>query len=217
MNNDGNRRDLISALELAKNIIFDFDGVLADSEFFQLKIWRELILEKKYAVSEFPIYAIAGIDDRIAIENLVPGLEPPAYDYLVAEKQRRCRARAQEVTPVDSALELLTFLNSSKRLYICSNSRAVEIHQFVQYNFPAIKFNLIIGKGDFVREKPDPAPYLKMLESAKISVAGSLVFEDSTAGVQSAQAAGLNVIYLNRYGIRLPNVNSILSFREIIR
>jgi len=57
--------------------------------------------------------------------------------------------------------------------------------------------------------KPDPAPYLKIVESAGISKCESVVIEDSRVGVMSAAAAGIPVIHLDRYDIRIRGVSSV--------
>ncbi|KAA3658562.1 MAG: HAD family phosphatase [Calditrichaeota bacterium] len=198
-----------------KNIIFDFDGVIADSEFFQLKIWDEVLRELGYDVGELPISAIAGIADELAIRNLLPAQSPAIYKKLVFEKKQRCQRQKLDIEPVRGIDEFLAFHQTEKSFSICSNSPASEIKEFTERHFPSIAFQKILGKGDFSKEKPDPAPYLKLIEITGILPDESVVVEDSVAGVKAARAAGLHVIYLDRYGIAIPNVQSVSSIRGI--
>ncbi len=208
-------RTIATILQNSKNFIFDFDGVLADSEYFQFDIWQELIAEYKFTTENFHISAIAGIDDRIAIENLAPGLEEALYKQLVLEKQKRCRERLDEIRPVAGMQQFLANVAMKKNRFICSNSPAKEIGLFIGKNYPDIAFRHIIGKGDFEKEKPDPAPFLKLLQLCRINPAESVVFEDSIVGVQAAIAAGLPVIYLNRYQTELAGVLTCYAVSDL--
>ena len=207
---------LLNLLQKAKNFIFDFDGVLADSEFFQLSIWQELVQEAGFASNNFHISAIAGIDDRMAIENLVPGLSIEIYQVFVDEKQKRCAARAAEIQPVDGMRGFLRHNAGKKFFYICSNSYAKEIIPFTVQHFAGIDFLHILGKGDFPRAKHHPDPYLQLLHIAQLQPQDCVVFEDSEAGVQAAKSAGLPVVYLNRYGIALADTPSFCDLSSLI-
>ncbi|MCA9730881.1 MAG: HAD family phosphatase [Deferribacteres bacterium] len=199
-----------------KNILFDFDGVIADSEFFQLKIWGEILAEEGFAISELGISAIAGIADELAIQNLFPGQNEAIYRTLVRKKKQRCEERSQEIAPVQGMREFLNTYHSTRAFYICSNSHAREIRHFTQSHFPDIPFQKILGRGDFSNQKPDPAPYLKLMELTGITPAESIVIEDSAAGVKAAQAAGLTVIYFDRYGLKIPKVKAVVSLDALI-
>jgi len=181
-------------------VIFDFDGVIADSEEFQLCIWREILTHRALPHSNLNINAIAGLADREVIENVVPGLSACDYDQLVALKNACCRERAHEIKPVPGSQELLEVLSKRKHLYVCSSSREADIRSFLSYRFPKVQFRGIIARGAYKRPKPAPDPYLEAIRFAGLPRPLIIAIEDSDVGVASAIAAGINVIRLDRYG-----------------
>lgn len=209
-------KTLINLVQKAKKFIFDFDGVLADSEFFQLQIWQEIIDEFKLPKDNIHISLIAGLDDRDAIENLVDGFSNDAYQQLVEEKQKRCAARAAEVQPVAGMQQFLEAMKADKNFYICSNSYAREIVPLIKKFYSGIEFIHILGKGDFARGKPHPDPYLKLLQIAQLQPDSCLVFEDSLAGIRAAKSAGLQVIYVDRYGIPIADTPACTDLSALL-
>lgn len=209
--------DVLRAIAEADNLIFDYDGVLADSEEFQLDVWRQLFAERLLPTDHLSIASIAGVSDRLAVENSCPGLPAPLYDDLVKEKKRRCAEQAGRVEPVAGMRELLATLHPEKALFICSSSPRSTISSFVDRQFPGVAFQAVIGKGDYERPKPHAAPYLKLLEQTGISADRSLAIEDSLAGLQSARAAGLPVIHFDRYGSSAGDTWSVGAASSLTR
>ena len=183
----------------ADAVVFDFDGVLADSEEFQLRIWAEILSEDGLSTKRLNIPAIAGIPDRQAIENSVPGLTDEVYERLLNLKMQRCRARLHEVQPVPGAEALLTSLQGYKQLHICSSSHEANIREFLNRCFPKFRFDEIVGVESYTRTKPAPDSYLTVLKRRKLRSCNAIAIEDSEAGAMSAYAAGLQVIWLDRY------------------
>jgi HAD superfamily hydrolase (TIGR01509 family) len=203
--------DALNAISEAKNLVIDFDGVIANSEEFQLAVWRELFTERRLPLDRLSLQAIAGFPDRRALAGLCPGLPTAFYEELVKEKKRRCIERVAEVQPVPGARQFLESVSGVKDLFICSGSPIATIERFLDWNFPSIRFHSIVGKGDYAHPKPCPDPYLALLERAKIRPQETVVIEDSQPGVESAQAAGLRVIRLDRYATTQSGAPSVPS------
>ena len=91
------------------------------------------------------------------------------------------------------------------------------IDRFLTEKLPEIEFKSILGRGEYPLPKPDPAPYLKMVESAGILEAESVAIEDSSAGVRSATAAGIPVIQLDRYGAATEGVPSVRHAAQLVK
>jgi HAD superfamily hydrolase (TIGR01509 family) len=207
--------EIASLIWESKNIILDFDGVIADSEEFQLAIWTEVLMERDFPTAHLTVNTIAGIPDRVVIERAYPGLMPELYDELRAVKVQRHRERLVEVKPVPGIQSFIEKMSGKKDLFICSSSPVSVISDFIASHLPGIAFKLIIGKGDYQHIKPHPEPYLKTVERAGIKPQETLVIEDSQAGVKSALAAGLRVIHLNRYGQGNGHVPTVTSAWEL--
>lgn len=208
------RHNMRINLKNVDNIIFDFDGVIADSEYFQLYIWESLLKERNLTLSNLKLKSIAGISDFLAISNLCPGLEEGDYKSLVDEKKKRFNDKIGMLKPVPGIERIFNQFLNRKAFFICSNSPRELIDFFMAKYFPFVKVKVIVSNGDFKSKKPDPEPYQVLLKRAQINALQAVVIEDSAAGVQSASGIGLNVIYLNRYDISIPEVPQIKSLEE---
>ncbi len=197
-----------------KNIVFDFDGVIADTEFFQLNVWKILLKERNLPHNNLNLSAIAGVPDLVAITKACPGLRKQEYVTLVKEKKNRCDDDFETIKPVPKIGKVFDSYYKDKHFFVCSNSPKKLIDNFMEKYFPNVKIECIVSKGDFIKPKPDPEPYLLLLKNSKITTDESVVIEDSIAGIKSAQQAGLNVIYLNRYKITIPNIFQIGSLNN---
>ena len=210
------KNELINVIQFVESIIFDFDGVIANSEEFQFNIWEELFEKNKLPKDRLSIQNISGISDRIAIEKACPGLSTDIYDEITKEKKKICKVRYHEILPVQGVEAFLNSVNFKKNLFICSSSYAVDISVFMHKFFPMIEIKSIVGKGDYDKPKPDPAPYLKIMENVKSNMNKCVVIEDSLAGLQSAQKVGLPTIHFDKYSYNLNNVLSFKSFDHIL-
>lgn len=203
-----------AGLKNVNNIILDFDGVIADSEYFQLDIWEGLLKERNLPVNNLKLKAIAGISDFLAISNLCPGLEEGDYKDLVDEKKKRFNDKIDMLKPVSGIDRIFKLFLNRKAFFICSNSSRELIDFFMAKHFPFVRINVIVSKGDFKNRKPDSEPYHVLLRRARINAPQAVVIEDSAAGIHSASGVGLNVIYLNRYDIHIADVPQIKSLKE---
>jgi beta-phosphoglucomutase len=204
-----------SLIRSAHAIIFDFDGVLADSEEFQFSLWQELFQERGLPLDHLAMGVMAGAADSKALPLVLPGRTTAEYRELIDEKQRRYVDRLTDVPPVDGAVEFVTGVYREKRLFVCSNSPRDLIAAFLRYRFPAGAFESIVSAEDFTRIKPDPEPYLKALDRTGLAAHAVVAIEDSRPGVTSARAAGLPVIHLDRYGAGFDGVPTVAGYADI--
>ncbi|KXT79006.1 Beta-phosphoglucomutase [Streptococcus sp. DD13] len=93
----------------------------------------------------------------------------------------------------------LTNLSVDQRCAVCSSSPRKRGKRILQYLGLYEKMDFCLFVDDVERAKPDPLPYLKVLDHFQLTANQALAFEDSISGVQSAQAAKIEVI-----GVRHP-------------
>lgn len=203
-------------LQSARCVILDFDGVIADSEEFQLSIWKGVFMDFNLPLTGLSISAIAGIQDRVAVERICPGCNATIYDEVVGEKKRRCQAQAGNIPVVGGVYLFLRQACEGKSLFICSGSSRPEIVAFLDHHLPVVQFEGIIAHGDYSNPKPHPEPYLAVLNMAGIPPVAAVAIEDSLAGIQSAQAAGMSVIHLDRYGVGGASTPAVRSFSDLL-
>jgi beta-phosphoglucomutase len=179
-------------------ILFDFDGVLLDSEPVHWSCWAEelasvgLTLTWDYYRSE-----CIGIDDREMLRAMAAQADPPR-DWtdlwsLYPGKKERFRTRMAANPAFHPSLgELLTKLHASYRLAVVSSSSTSEIDPLLAAAGLRAHFDTIVGGEQVKRHKPAPDPYL--LAAERLGVSRALVLEDSAAGIASGRAAGFEVL-----------------------
>lgn len=178
-------------------ILFDFDGVLADSEPVHFECWREIL--STFGLSlDWKTYCEQGIGvaDRILLARLCQQAEPPLeVERLIAEYPRKkelFRARMLERQPFSSGVfELLPQLRDY-RLAVVTSSGQTEVEPILQKAGLRDFFHAAVYGGDVKQHKPAPEPYLLAMD--KLGVRRALAVEDSEAGETSALAAGLDVL-----------------------
>ena len=182
-------------------LLFDFDGLLYDSETSAYEVWRELYAEHG---AEFPRElwqqevmgrppGTSGFDPLVHLEELAaPGLDPGLTH---AERHRR----RDELFPhalIDGAGELLADARAKgiRTAIVSSNDRG-RIHEHLARAGQEADFDVIVtADGDAARGKPSPTLYLEALQALGIAAERAVAFEDSPNGVRSAKAAGLHVV-----------------------
>lgn len=171
-------------------LLFDFDGVLADTERVHHASWNT-VLEPYGIQFTWPEYVkqCVGIADRMVAERL----QLPEPASAVARKQQLFRQGLEETPPFQQeTIELLQELVESYRMAVVSSSYRTEIFPPIERAGLLPLFETLVFGNDVQNLKPAPDPYL--LAVARLGARSALVIEDSEAGVASGTAAGLEVL-----------------------
>jgi HAD superfamily hydrolase (TIGR01509 family) len=193
-------------------IVFDFDGVIANSEPLHFRAYREVLAERGVLLSESEYYSrYLGYDDvgaflAVAGDRGVSwGMD--VVDDLVRRKSV-CLARLEQEASVlfPGAADAIRRLAARVPLAIASGALRAEIARTLEREGLAQHFNCVVAAGDTAVSKPAPDPYrqaVKLLGKVPaVSASGALAasecvaIEDSHWGLQSARAAGLVTIGL---------------------
>jgi beta-phosphoglucomutase len=185
---------------LFQAILFDFDGVLADTEPVHWACWNEVLSPRGVTIAwDFYCAHCIGIADR-AMVRMVAGLASPPAPWedlwpLYAAKKELFRGRTLAQPPFDPALaSFLERLHGEYKLAVVSSSSCSEIEPLLVAGGLRDHFDTVVGGEDTPagRHKPAPDPYL--LAAARLEVRTALVLEDSAPGIASGHAAGFEVL-----------------------
>lgn len=181
-------------------ILFDFDGVLVDSEPVHYACWLEIL--QPFGISlEWADYCqrCIGISDRAMISLLCEQANPPLpFDRLWAEYPRkkelvRDRLISSRVL-AEPVVDLIRNLRSEYLVGVVTSSGKREVEAVLEAAEVLPLLHTAVYGDDVVRHKPAPDPYLLAVE--RLGVSRALVIEDSRAGLEAARAAGLDVLHL---------------------
>jgi beta-phosphoglucomutase len=183
-------------------ILFDFDGVLLDSEPVHCACWAEELATLGVTLTwDFYSRCCIGIDDRDMLRMMAGQSDPPRdWTELWARypaKKARFRERMVADPPFDPALgALLASLHRRYRLAVVSSSSCSEIEPLLAAGGIEVHFDTVVGGEQVKHHKPAPEPYL--LAATRLQVTRALVLEDSAAGIASGRAAGFEVLAVER-------------------
>jgi beta-phosphoglucomutase len=195
-------------------ILFDFDGVLVDSEPLHFEAWREVLRPFDIEL-EWEMYRtrFIGISDRSMLQDLAKLRQPPLDVTVLWDEYPRKRALFRERMAGGDAVspavrELLAQL-AGTRLAVVSSSGRDEIEPVLVAGGIRGYFEVLVCGGDVTELKPSPQPYLKAAQL--LGVQRPLVVEDSQAGIASGKAAGFDVLAIPS-AARMPDL-----LREYLR
>jgi beta-phosphoglucomutase len=186
-----------------KAIVFDFDGVLADSEMLHLRVYNELLAPSGVQLSKTEYCEkYLGFDDEGVFEQLAQDqqimLGDEEIEVLISEKARRFEALvAAGGVLYPGAVACVRRLAAEWPLAICSGARRSEIELMLRGGGLLDTFRFIVATGDTDRGKPAPDPYARAAELHGVPAAACLAIEDSHAGLDSARSAGLRTIAIS--------------------
>jgi beta-phosphoglucomutase len=177
-------------------VLFDFDGVLVDSEPLHFACWRDVAARLNLHLDwDWYEHHAIGIADRDMVPlvcslNTRPDLVPALWN-LFDEKKRLFGERiATELPMLASVRDLLLSLPVPFAVVSTSFRREIEpalVAADVRDRLAA----LICGE-DVQNLKPHPEPYLTA--AARLGATSPLVVEDSDTGAAAGQAAGFSVV-----------------------
>ena len=194
---------------MLRAIIFDFDGIIVDSEPLIMRLTQQMAAQQGWMLSEEEYYRdYLALDDRAIIEHLYRayGLEcdPRRRAELVEWKARTYMEAIREGLPaMPGAAEFVRNAAERYPLAIASGSMRHEIEYLLGKLGLRDAFGVIACAEDTERSKPDPQIYLCALERLRmlpalrsnlLHASECVAIEDAPAGVRAAQAAGMKCI-----------------------
>jgi beta-phosphoglucomutase len=179
--------------------IFDMDGTLIDNTPYHFKSWQALY--KKYGKGELskPAYykEISGVPVRETIRRVFgDGRSEAELKGLLNEKEEYYRQiYAPYLAPINGLENLLTELKNADVKMAMGTSATVTDIDFVLDKIRIRDcFDVIINATMVTKPKPDPQVYLKAAQALNMPPEKCVVFEDSLAGIKSANNAGMKVV-----------------------
>jgi len=186
---------------MLRALIFDFDGLILDTETPEYLVWKNIYHEHGF---DFPqdewgkIIGGYGLSDFDAAEHLSL-LSPGRLDSISLRARHRleCDAAIARASILPGVLEILY---EAKRLGLKLAIASSSHHEWVDghakrlgifHHFDAVICADDVGIG---RTKPQPDLFLLALNQLQVGKAAAVIFEDSPNGVKAANRAGVFVV-----------------------
>ena len=181
-------------------VVFDFDGVLADSEGLHLAAFQDVFATRGWTLARATYFdRYLGYDDRDLIQAFLTdhSLQASAgeVDILVSEKAKNYDQRLMGgLILFSTAAACVTRLRGGFALAIASGSLHSEIEGILKANELGDAFDAIVGADDVPESKPAPDSYAEAVLRLHVRPEDAVAIEDSHWGLTAAKAAGLKTI-----------------------
>ena len=189
-----------------QSIVFDFDGVIADSEPLHLRAFQQTLAEEGIELSAADYYSrYLGYDDMGLVQALAADRGLAISNLRIAALVARKGTQLQKMLHGDhllfpGALEFIRSAAAEVPIAIASGALKQEIVEIIETAGLQNLFTAIVAAGDTPQSKPSPAPYLLAFERLRQHSGRDLdphrcvAIEDSRWGIESARGAGLRCV-----------------------
>ena len=202
---------------MLKAIIFDFDGVIADTEPLHLRAFQLTLMDNGIELSEKEYFAkYLAYDDKTLFKELfkdrkIEHDESKIADFMNQKTRHFENVLKGNIIILEGVPEFISRIKDRYPLSIGSGALRAEIVEILEYAGLREHFNVIVSADDTKMCKPDPEVYLKVLNdlnnldsvSEEILATECLVIEDSTSGIRAAHLAGMKCLAItNSYSAK---------------
>ena len=184
-----------------KALLFDFDGLILDTETTEFRVWQSIYRE--YGQEMLPEtwgqviggYGISNFDGAVHLAELVGnGMDAQKLNARYRSESDALIA-AQPILP-----GVVDYLDEAHRLDLRLAVASSSPHSWVDTHLARLgladRFDAIVCGDDVPpgRTKPHPDLFLKALDAVNVKADEAIVFEDSPNGVKAARTAGIFVV-----------------------
>jgi putative hydrolase of the HAD superfamily len=180
-------------------VIFDFDGLIVDTESTGYQTWREIFEEHGHDLA-VETYALvigtdfgAHYDPRVDLESRTGRV----FDWEALEQRRTRRERElrKDLRILPGVVERLQEAAAlGLPCAVASSSPRWWVEGWLQDLGLIRHFHHLTTVDDTGKVKPDPSLFLLAAERLDVSVTEAVIFEDSLNGLNAALAAGIRCI-----------------------
>ena len=178
-------------------VLFDFDGVLVDTEWAIYEAWHRTFLANNHPLPlEIYTQCIGSDFDTWSPKTHLEELTGRSFDWHQLDEARQIEIHRdlEAAGPMPGVVALLEKLNAAGvPVGVVSSSSHPWVDGWLEKLGLISYFRTVVCRGDAPRIKPAPDLWLEALRRLELPGDQCLAIEDSLNGVKSAKSAGLNV------------------------
>ncbi len=184
-------------------VVFDFDGVIADSEPLSWAAWADTLAPHGIEITEEDVLACTGTTSRDTHAHFSRRGAIPAYPEVLASVDRhRQTSYATKLHSFPDAVEAIQRLAMvGVPLAIASSSSRMNLDLKLDALGVGRYFDATVAGDEVAAGKPAPDLYLEAIRQIGIDPGTSVAVEDTAVGADAAAAAGLRTVIVNRMSL----------------
>ena len=185
---------------MIKGIIFDFDGVIVDTESKKFRDLNKLLVEDKKNLKEKDFSDMVGKKTVLFLSEKFPSMSKKRIEDINMRRKKIQTVGLDQLKLINGIKDLLVFLKSKNYiLAITTGTERKAVEKILKITSLSKYFDYIVSGEDFKSSKPNLECYDITLKKMKLSSSEVIVIEDSIAGIKSAKSLGCMVFGIMTY------------------
>ena len=204
-----------------KCFIFDLDGVIVDTAKYHFLAWKNLANSIGIDFSHAQNEQLKGVSRKRSLEKILgwgnQTLSDIDFHSLMEKKNSEylnyitTMDRSELLPEVERTIHFLIEMNQ----YVTLGSASKNARPILEKTNLIEAFDAIVDGNDVSEAKPNPEVFLKAVQLTNTQPNHCIVFEDSVAGIQAANAAGMISIGIGNESVLNEAVHNFTNFTEI--
>ena len=204
-----------------KCFIFDLDGVIVDTAKYHFLAWKNLANSIGIDFSHAQNEQLKGVSRKRSLEKILAWgnqtLSDTDFQDLMGKKNSEylkyiaTMDRSELLPEVERTINFLIEMNQ----YVTLGSASKNARPILEKTNLIEAFDAIVDGNDVSEAKPNPEVFLKAVQLTNTQPNHCIVFEDSVAGIQAANAAGMISIGIGNESVLNEAVYNFTDFTEI--
>jgi len=204
-----------------KCFIFDLDGVIVDTAKYHFLAWKNLANSIGVDFSHAQNEQLKGVSRQRSLEKILgwgnQTLSDTDFQDLMEKKNSEylnyvtTMGRSELLPEVERTIHFLI----EKNQYVTLGSASKNARLILEKTSLIDAFDAIVDGNDVSEAKPNPEVFLKATQLTNTQPNHCIVFEDSVAGIQAANAAGMTSIGIGNESVLNEAVYNFTDFTEI--
>ncbi|HEY2497930.1 MAG TPA: HAD family phosphatase [Candidatus Angelobacter sp.] len=191
-------------MQTLAGVIFDFDGVIADSHPAHLRAWKDLFRSLGKDVSDVELFfVLEGAKREEILQRFLGELTLEQLRVYGNEKQQLFQSLASEIKLIDGFADFLAEVDAAGLpMAVATSGNRERVESMLEcFDLHSRFCNIVTGE-DVKRGKPDPALFQLAARGLQVEPERILVCEDAVSGVLAAKTAGMKCLAIAANGRR---------------
>ncbi|CAH1203723.1 Phosphorylated carbohydrates phosphatase [Paenibacillus plantiphilus] len=211
---------------MIKAVIFDFDGLIIDTETAWYQAFEDVFRDNDV---EFPLEVFVkciGTDDTLLNQFIAENIGIENMEIIKSLANENHKTKMETIVIRDGVKDYLTLAKAlGLKIGLASSSSRQWVEGYLKELQIIDYFQVIKTRDDVANIKPDPALYLTALQALNVSANEAIAFEDSANGATAAALAGIKCVIVpnevtrniefGHYDLRIESMSD-MSLQQVI-
>lgn len=179
-----------------KAVVFDFDGLIVDTETVWYESFKEVLSNHGLELSVKQFARVIGTDDADLYAFIEKNLSSPVESVVIKEAAHKLFAVKMGEPVLRNGVKeyLIEAKELGLKIGLASSSSREWVEGYLKKLNIFSYFDVIRTRDDVSRVKPDPELYVKAVEALGVAMSEAFALEDSLNGLKAARAAGIQCV-----------------------